>query len=159
MNWSFFYYLVRAQVVGWPPIRSFRKNMVSNNPPKTEEDANGKLLAGCHYVKVSMDGAPYLRKVDLTIYNSYNVLSSALEKMFSCFKDGNVLWEHYMLIIGFCLLRLLPVRASALWDCSFQLWNVWMNCDGSLMRSFWLDKCSYVLPDSSLYWIYHLLED
>ncbi|XP_016459667.1 auxin-responsive protein IAA27 [Nicotiana tabacum] len=78
----------KAQVVGWPPIRSFRKNMVSNNPPETEEDANGKLLAGCHYVKVSMDGAPYLRKVDLTTYNSYNDLSSALEKMFSCFKDG-----------------------------------------------------------------------
>ncbi|TMW90646.1 hypothetical protein EJD97_015445 [Solanum chilense] len=77
----------KAQVVGWPPIRSFRKNMVSN-PPKTEEDANGKLVAGCHYVKVSMDGAPYLRKVDLTMYNSYKDLSSALEKMFRCFKAG-----------------------------------------------------------------------
>ncbi|XP_055801650.1 auxin-responsive protein IAA27-like [Solanum dulcamara] len=77
----------KAQVVGWPPIRSFRKNMVSS-PPKTEEDANGKLVAGCHYVKVSMDGAPYLRKVDLTIYSSYKNLSSALEKMFSCFKAG-----------------------------------------------------------------------
>ncbi|PHT60901.1 hypothetical protein T459_35250 [Capsicum annuum] len=76
-----------TQVVGWPPIRSFRKNMVSN-PPKTEEGANGQLVAGCHYVKVSMDGAPYLRKVDLTIYNSYTDLSSALEKMFSCFKAG-----------------------------------------------------------------------
>lgn len=62
--------------------------MVSN-PPKTEEDANGKLVAGCHYVKVSMDGAPYLRKVDLTMYNSYKDLSSALEKMFRCFKAGN----------------------------------------------------------------------
>lgn len=77
----------KAQVVGWPPIRSFRKNMVSS-PPKTEEDANAKLVAGCHYVKVSMDGAPYLRKVDLTMYNSYKDLSSALEKMFSCFKAG-----------------------------------------------------------------------
>ncbi|KAK4343434.1 hypothetical protein RND71_036528 [Anisodus tanguticus] len=77
----------KAQVVGWPPIRSFRKNMVSN-PPKTEEDANGKLLAGCHYVKVSMDDAPYLRKVDLTIYNSYKDLALALEKMFRCFKAG-----------------------------------------------------------------------
>ncbi|CAN4096340.1 unnamed protein product [Withania somnifera] len=77
----------KAQVVGWPPIRSFRKNMVSS-PPKTEQDANAKLVAGCHYVKVSMDGAPYLRKVDLTIYNSYKDLSSALDKMFSCFKAG-----------------------------------------------------------------------
>ncbi|CAN1289798.1 Auxin-responsive protein IAA8 [Linum perenne] len=37
------------------------------------------------YVKVSMDGAPYLRKVDLRNYSAYKELSSALEKMFSCF--------------------------------------------------------------------------
>ncbi|KAH0774241.1 hypothetical protein KY290_011378 [Solanum tuberosum] len=79
--------VAKAQVVGWPPIRSFRKNMISS-PPKTEENTNAKLVAGCHYVKVSMDGAPYLRKVDLTIYSSYQDLSSALEKMFSCFKAG-----------------------------------------------------------------------
>jgi len=36
------------------------------------------------YVKVSMDGAPYLRKVDLKMYSTYHDLSSALEKMFSC---------------------------------------------------------------------------
>ncbi|URD91661.1 auxin-responsive protein [Musa troglodytarum] len=40
---------------------------------------------GCLYVKVSMDGAPYLRKVDLKMYDNYKELSSALEKMFSCF--------------------------------------------------------------------------
>ncbi|WKA08962.1 hypothetical protein VitviT2T_026642 [Vitis vinifera] len=32
-----------------------------------------------------MDGAPYLRKVDLKTYCNYVELSSALEKMFSCF--------------------------------------------------------------------------
>ncbi|CAN1289803.1 Auxin-responsive protein IAA8, partial [Linum perenne] len=63
----------RAQVVGWPPIRSFRKNSLSTSK-NTEE-----------YVKVSMDGAPYLRKVDLRNYSAYKELSSALEKMFSCF--------------------------------------------------------------------------
>jgi auxin-responsive protein IAA len=31
-----------------------------------------------------MDGAPYLRKVNLKMYNTYHDLSSALEKMFSC---------------------------------------------------------------------------
>nr|AXS76509.1 IAA14 [Betula platyphylla] len=35
-----------------------------------------------------MDGAPYLRKVDLKIYNNYMEISSALEKMFSCFTIG-----------------------------------------------------------------------
>lgn len=36
-----------------------------------------------------MDGAPYLRKVDLRMYSAYQELSSALEKMFSCFTIGN----------------------------------------------------------------------
>ncbi|KAK2970960.1 hypothetical protein RJ640_027441 [Escallonia rubra] len=76
----------KAQVVGWPPIRSFRKNSMAVNPPKSDEDA--KLGSGCLYVKVSMDGAPYLRKVDLKTYSSYMELSSALEKMFSCFTIG-----------------------------------------------------------------------
>ncbi|XP_021906176.1 auxin-responsive protein IAA27-like [Carica papaya] len=78
----------KAQVVGWPPIRSFRKNTMASHPPKTNEDAEAKLGFGCLYVKVSMDGAPYLRKVDLKTYCSYMDLSSALEKMFSCFTIG-----------------------------------------------------------------------
>ncbi|XP_022755017.1 auxin-responsive protein IAA27-like [Durio zibethinus] len=78
----------KAQVVGWPPIRSFRKNTMASHPPKDDDDAEAKLGAGCLYVKVSMDGAPYLRKVDLKIYGSYKELYSALEKMFSCFTIG-----------------------------------------------------------------------
>ena len=35
-----------------------------------------------------MDGAPYLRKVDLRTYSTYRELSSTLEKMFSCFTLG-----------------------------------------------------------------------
>ncbi|TYH28453.1 hypothetical protein ES288_A02G144300v1 [Gossypium darwinii] len=50
---------------------------------------NGEDAAGCHYVKVSMDGAPYLRKVDLKTYKTYMELSSALEKMFTCFTLGH----------------------------------------------------------------------
>ena len=37
-----------------------------------------------------MDGAPYLRKVDLRTYSTYRELSSALEKMFSCFTLGKI---------------------------------------------------------------------
>ncbi|XP_043706162.1 auxin-responsive protein IAA27-like [Telopea speciosissima] len=77
----------KAQVVGWPPIRSFRKNTMASSPAKTGVDAEGKG-SGCLYVKVSMDGAPYLRKVDLKIYSNYTELSTALEKMFSCFTIG-----------------------------------------------------------------------
>ncbi|OVA20300.1 AUX/IAA protein [Macleaya cordata] len=78
----------KGQVVGWPPIRSFRKNTMTTNPAKNNDDAGSKSCSGCLYVKVSMDGAPYLRKVDLKMYSNYVELLSALEKMFSCFTIG-----------------------------------------------------------------------
>ncbi|KAG6575526.1 auxin-responsive protein IAA27-like [Cucurbita moschata] len=82
--------LAKAQVVGWPPIRSFRKStMTSTNSTKKADEAEGKSeLTGCLYVKVSMEGAPYLRKVDLKLCSNYSELSLALEKMFSCFTIG-----------------------------------------------------------------------
>ncbi|XP_021613169.1 auxin-responsive protein IAA9 isoform X2 [Manihot esculenta] len=77
----------KAQVVGWPPIRSFRKNSLATTSKNTEE-VDGKAGSGALFVKVSMEGAPYLRKVDLRNYSAYQELSSALEKMFSCFTIG-----------------------------------------------------------------------
>ncbi|KAM0849942.1 hypothetical protein ACQ4PT_053402 [Festuca glaucescens] len=68
----------KAQVVGWPPVRSFRKNILAE-----------KSSPAAAFVKVSMDGAPYLRKVDLNMYKTYQDLSKALEKMFSSFTIGN----------------------------------------------------------------------
>lgn len=65
-------------MVGWPPVRSFRKNIMSSGNSKTEETGGG-------FVKVSMDGAPYLRKVDLNLYSSYHDLYQALANMFSSF--------------------------------------------------------------------------
>ncbi|KAK6267981.1 hypothetical protein QUC31_012141 [Theobroma cacao] len=67
----------KAQVVGWPPVRALRKN----------------AMKSCKYVKVAVDGAPYLRKVDLEMYNSYQQLLSSLEDMFSCFTIRNCLNE------------------------------------------------------------------
>jgi len=53
-------------------------------------------------VKVSMDGAPYLRKVDLKMYSTYKELSSALEKMFSCFPMGtDVLVSPFIRLYSF----------------------------------------------------------
>jgi auxin-responsive protein IAA len=77
----------KAQVVGWPPIRSFRKNSLVTTT-KNNDEVNGKAGPGALFVKVSMDGAPYLRKVDLKNYSKYQELSSSLEKMFSCFTIG-----------------------------------------------------------------------
>ncbi|EEF31102.1 auxin-induced protein 22D [Ricinus communis] len=71
----------KAQVVGWPPVRSYRKNCFQAR--KTEAEAAGNGI----YVKVSMDGAPYLRKIDLKVYKCYTELFQALEDMFK-FKVG-----------------------------------------------------------------------
>ncbi|KAL2323494.1 hypothetical protein Fmac_027873 [Flemingia macrophylla] len=69
----------KARVVGWPPIRSYRKN---NLQQKKGQEGEGEG-AGM-YVKVSMAGAPYLRKIDLKFYKSYPELLKTLENMFKC---------------------------------------------------------------------------
>lgn len=73
-------------MVGWPPVRSFRKNILTVQKNSSEEE---KASSSAAFVKVSMDGAPYLRKVDLKMYKSYQELSDALGKMFSSFTIGN----------------------------------------------------------------------
>ncbi|KAI7727514.1 hypothetical protein M8C21_003818 [Ambrosia artemisiifolia] len=69
--------LAKAQVVGWPPVRSYRKNIIQG---KKSESESGSGM----YVKVSMVGAPYLRKVDLKVYKSYDELLKGLQDMFKC---------------------------------------------------------------------------
>ncbi|XP_023760881.1 auxin-responsive protein IAA17 [Lactuca sativa] len=67
----------KGQVVGWPPVRSHnRKNTVMKS-------------SNCKYVKVAVDGVPYLRKVDLKSYTGYQQLLCVFEDMFSCFAIGN----------------------------------------------------------------------
>uniref|UniRef100_A0ACD5XMR0 Uncharacterized protein n=1 Tax=Avena sativa TaxID=4498 RepID=A0ACD5XMR0_AVESA len=94
----------KAQVVGWPPVRNYRKSCFQQqasskskvaapaSEKKQEEVAVAAVVAppaaagggagGSLYVKVSMDGAPYLRKIDLKMYNGYRDLREALEAMF-----------------------------------------------------------------------------
>lgn len=62
----------KSQVVGWPPVCSYRKK---NNLGKTKTT----------YVKVSVDGAAFLRKIDLEMYKCYQDLASALQILFGCF--------------------------------------------------------------------------
>ncbi|KAI3423266.1 Auxin-responsive protein [Psidium guajava] len=72
----------KALIVGWPPVRSYWKNFYSL-PPATKKAEVVEGGAGAGYVKVSMDGAPYLRKVDLKTYQSYQELMESLENMFN----------------------------------------------------------------------------
>lgn len=71
-------------MIGWPPIRANRKNSFQGRRTETEGLAGG----GGIYVKVSMDGAPYLRKIDLKVYETYEELREALKDMFKCFTSG-----------------------------------------------------------------------
>ncbi|KAG2547325.1 auxin-responsive protein IAA12-like [Panicum virgatum] len=93
----------KAPVVGWPPVRSYRKSCFqasskqskatkeeaapSSNAAAPSAAANTTTTAGA-FVKVSMDGAPYLRKVDLRMYKGYRELREALEAMFVSSNSG-----------------------------------------------------------------------
>ncbi|XP_022724484.1 auxin-responsive protein IAA7-like isoform X2 [Durio zibethinus] len=82
-------------VVGWPPIRSFRKNLAGSSSSKLASESrsvvphkvvnekaaaepSGKSL----FVKINMDGVPIGRKVDLKAYDSYEKLSTAVDELF-----------------------------------------------------------------------------
>uniref|UniRef100_A0A0E0FHF1 Auxin-responsive protein n=1 Tax=Oryza nivara TaxID=4536 RepID=A0A0E0FHF1_ORYNI len=85
-----------APVVGWPPVRSFRRNLASSSsssskqapPPPSSSPQNGDKASkdgGAEkgmFVKINMDGVPIGRKVDLTAYGGYAQLSAAVDKLF-----------------------------------------------------------------------------
>ncbi|KAF8388868.1 hypothetical protein HHK36_025549 [Tetracentron sinense] len=82
-----------ASVVGWPPIRSSRKNLASSSASKPAPEPQ-KLVPNevsnikpesCNkglFVKINMDGIPIGRKVDLKAYDSYEKLSFAVDELF-----------------------------------------------------------------------------
>ncbi|KAG7582192.1 PB1 domain [Arabidopsis suecica] len=84
-------------VVGWPPVRSFRKNLASTSSSKLGNESSlhgGQINKNDDgdkqvepkkegmFVKINMDGVPIGRKVDLNAYNSYEQLSFAVDKLF-----------------------------------------------------------------------------
>ncbi|EOA38422.1 hypothetical protein CARUB_v10009995mg [Capsella rubella] len=88
-------------VVGWPPVRSFRKNLASGSSSKLGNDSttsNGVALKnqkcdddakimepmrqGGMFVKINMYGVPIGRKVDLSVHDSYEQLSYTVDKLF-----------------------------------------------------------------------------
>ncbi|CAI9114075.1 OLC1v1014697C1 [Oldenlandia corymbosa var. corymbosa] len=72
----------QQQVVGWPPVCSFRRKNSFKKANADEDQYSLKM-----YVKVSMDGAPFLRKINLSDQKDYSDLQLTLEKLFgSCFK-------------------------------------------------------------------------
>lgn len=93
----------QSQVIGWPPIRAYRRNSLVNQSRVSAEDGtdiskkDGMKMGSCNsniknnqgkgngksmFVKVNMDGVPIGRKVDLNAHLSYETLAQALEDMF-----------------------------------------------------------------------------
>jgi hypothetical protein len=58
-----------------------------------------------------MDGAPYLRKVDLKTYKNYKDLSTALEKMFIGFTTGEM---SRVTLLAFLFVIAFPFDVDAL---------------------------------------------
>jgi hypothetical protein len=89
-------------VVGWPPIRSFRKNLASSSSSKPapesqnaapDKTATKKPVETCGkglFVKINMDGVPIGRKVDLKAYDTYEKLSSAVDELFRGLLAGSL---------------------------------------------------------------------
>lgn len=109
-----------APVVGWPPIRSFRKNFSSTNinqakqpPPPTAPESqtekkpvsdkpvsvqSGTKAKGL-FVKINMDGVPIGRKVDLRAYDNYEKLSTAVDELFRGLLAGKFFFPLFQLHI------------------------------------------------------------
>ncbi|XP_058745369.1 auxin-responsive protein IAA2-like [Vicia villosa] len=84
-----------STAVGWPPIRSFRKNIASGSSSKSPTEprhviqdkvaASNKPIRDSSkglFVKINMDGVPIGRKVDINAYDTYEKLSSAVDELF-----------------------------------------------------------------------------
>ncbi|KAL9274478.1 Auxin-responsive protein IAA26-like protein [Drosera capensis] len=83
-----------APVVGWPPLRSFRKSLASSSSGKTSPEPGGKATKTTEnekpfensrkglFVKINMDGVPIGRKINLHAYDTYDKLSVAVDELF-----------------------------------------------------------------------------
>ncbi|XP_008220118.1 PREDICTED: auxin-responsive protein IAA2-like [Prunus mume] len=89
--------IAQAAVVGWPPVRSSRKNLASSKssfskPPNSEspneilqDGSSGKSDTNSKphmFVKINMEGVPIGRKINLKAYDSYEKLSLAIDELF-----------------------------------------------------------------------------
>ncbi|XP_068648904.1 auxin-responsive protein IAA31-like [Aristolochia californica] len=72
------------RVVGWPPVKSWRKHLCAGGEAAYKRGAAAPSL----YVKVKMEGAAIGRKIDLSNCDSYQTLNSTLNRMFNIDETG-----------------------------------------------------------------------
>lgn len=97
-NLLFCDHLDRGEVIGWPPIRAYRRNSLGSLPKpygENEQSAIAGSFVQGHgnslYVKVNMDGMPIGRKVNLNASESYENLARDLESMFQLTTESEYL--------------------------------------------------------------------
>lgn len=79
-------------VVGWPPIKTWRKKICNKDQggrakPKMKNigfgSGRGQSNSNSMYVKVKMEGRAIARKIDLSLHHSFETLKTTLISMFS----------------------------------------------------------------------------
>ncbi|XVF48354.1 hypothetical protein PTKIN_Ptkin03bG0183500 [Pterospermum kingtungense] len=79
-----------GRVVGWPPIKSWRKKTFHQNNQVGRVENNRNIVIAKKgnngrsiYVKVKMEGVAITRKIDLRLFHSYQALTNSLITMFN----------------------------------------------------------------------------
>ncbi|KAH0649888.1 hypothetical protein KY284_029800 [Solanum tuberosum] len=90
-------------VVGWPPINSLRKKLCHQSRRGTMNyvtvenggvgGGNGGRGSIYKYVKVKMEGVGIARKIDLSLFHSYNTLTDTLISMFGKSKENGDVYK------------------------------------------------------------------
>ncbi|XP_057548487.1 auxin-induced protein IAA6-like isoform X2 [Amaranthus tricolor] len=66
----------KTAAVGWPPVCSYRRKSIGS-----EKDC---MEASKRLIKISMDGVPFLRKIEVSCYQQYSDFVVAVENLFGC---------------------------------------------------------------------------
>ncbi|KAJ8450662.1 hypothetical protein Cgig2_021134 [Carnegiea gigantea] len=73
-------------IVGWPPVKSYRKNFYHQDDDQRHRSGNFPAVENggprSMYVKAQMEGFMITRKIDLTLHQSYDSLTRTLLAMF-----------------------------------------------------------------------------
>jgi len=79
------------QLVGWPPVKSWRRKELHQHHPARGQIRNDRIQANENrsrgpnslYVKVNMEGLTIGRKINLRLFNSCKTLTNTLLNMFA----------------------------------------------------------------------------